>query len=139
MAVDGASRPNTGEDPPSATVEISTDPFGGSAIDRRPGSAPAAPFFTRNTILAFSAVAIASFLAFAPLYAASDHGSGALGLFAATAEGLTAVTGTVAWIGGCLLAIRRGSMLWVLVAVFVPLVGPVMVALFSPPTPPATR
>jgi hypothetical protein len=97
------------------------------------------PFFTRNTILGFSAVAIAAFLAYAPLFAWSDHGGGTLGLFAALAEGLTVVTGAVAWVGGCLLAIRRGSMLWVLIAVFVPLVGPVMVALSSPPAPPAAR
>lgn len=109
----------------------------GIEIDRRPNPPQATPFFTRASTLAFSLVAIAAFVAFTPLFAVSNRGSGTAGAIAALAEGIAVVAGTVAWVGGCLLAIRRGSMLWVLVALFIPLVGPVMVALSTPPTPPS--
>jgi hypothetical protein len=113
-------------------VGTAPSPLGGTAIDRRPGS-PREPFFTRGSTLFFSAVALTSLLVYVPLYGASDRGKGALGMLAALFIAVTTVVAILAWIGGLLLALRRGSLLGLLLVVAFPvLLGPAIVALLTP-------
>ena len=107
-----------------------------TAIDRRPAAPQHQPFFTRRSTLAFSGVAGLSLVGFIVIFGLSDSGSGSLGAMAAVLEGITVVAGAVGWVGGLILALRSGSFLWLLLVVLFPLLGPAMVALWSPSPPP---
>ena len=84
-----------------------------------------------------SAIGAASLLGFVVVFGVSDRGAGPLGAIAAVLEAITVVAGSVGWVGGLILALRSGSFVWLLVVVLLPLLGPAMVALWSPPAPPA--
>jgi hypothetical protein len=93
----------------------------------------AEPFITRRSLLWFSAVATAAFVASSELYDASGKGAGQLGVAAAGTFGVAAVLGMVAWLGGIRMAGRSGSMLWVVVVAMTPVVGSLCYALWGPP------
>jgi hypothetical protein len=98
------------------------------------------PFITRRSLLWFSAVATAAFVAYSELYDASSKGAGHLGMAAAGAFGVAAVLGIIAWLGGIRLAGRSGSLLWLVVVAMTPVVGSLCYALWGPTAaaPPAT-
>jgi hypothetical protein len=104
---------------------------------------PSAPFITRRSLLWFSAVATAAFVAYSQLYDASSRGAGTLGMAAAGAFGVAMVVGAIAWFGGIRLAGRSGSFLWLLVVAVTPVVGSLCYALWGPaalaPPPPGAR
>jgi hypothetical protein len=109
--------------------------------ETRPGPDPGPPFITRRSLLGFSALATAAFIAYGQLYDASDAGGGRLGVAAAGAFGVAMVVGAVAWVGGIRLAGRSGSLLWLCVVAFTPVVGSLAYSLWGPartrpPAPP---
>jgi hypothetical protein len=81
----------------------------------------AAPLITRRSTLAFGVLLFVALVAGSMLYAASGtgsaRGSGALGVAAAGAFGVFAVSGAVVWVSGAVLAARRQSFLWLMVAI----------------------
>ncbi|HEV7680109.1 MAG TPA: hypothetical protein VGQ42_16230 [Candidatus Dormibacteraeota bacterium] len=91
------------------------------------------PFITRRSLLWFSAVATAAFVAYSELYDASSKGAGRMGMVAAGAFGVAAVLGIIAWVGGIRLAGRSGSLLWLVVVAMTPVVGSLCYALWGPP------
>jgi hypothetical protein len=96
------------------------------------------PFITRRSLLWFSAVATAAFLAYGQLYDASGKGGGQLGVVAAAAFGVAMVIGAIAWLGGIRLAGRSGSLLWLMVVAITPVLGSLCYALWGPTAmPPA--
>jgi hypothetical protein len=92
------------------------------------------PFITRHSLLWFSGVATAAFVAYSELYDASSKGAGRLGLAAAGAFGVAAVLGLIAWLGGIRMAGRSGSLLWLVVVAMTPVVGSLCYALWGPTT-----
>jgi hypothetical protein len=112
----------------------------------RPSSRPpAAPLITRRSTLAFGVLLFAALVAGSMLYAASGtgstRGSGALGVGAAVAFGVFAVSGAVVWVSGAVLAARRQSFLWLLVAILFGPFGSLACALLmdTAPAPPPSR
>jgi hypothetical protein len=105
-----------------------------------PASDTGAPFITRRSLLWFSAVATAAFVAYNQLYDASGRGAGKLGMAAAATFAIAMVLGGIAWFGGIRLAGRSGSTLWLLVVAITPVVGTLCYALWgpaaAPPAPP---
>lgn len=99
-----------------------------------------APFITRRSLLWFSAVATAAFIAYSQLFDASSQGKGAMGAVAAVFFAVALVIGSVAWLGGIRLAGRSGSLLWLLVVAITPVVGSLCYAVWgpaaAPPAPP---
>ncbi len=102
----------------------------------RPSTDGAAPFITRRSLLWFSAVATAAFIAFNELFDASKDGSGGMGVAAAALFGVALVIGSVAWLGGIRMAGRSGSMLWLFVVAITPVVGSLCYAVWGPVAPP---
>lgn len=101
-----------------------------------PPSDPGAPFITRRSLLWFSAVATAAFIAYSEFFDASNRGGGAMGVLAAAFFGVALVVGAVAWLGGIRMAGRSGSMLWLVVVAITPVVGSLCYAVWGPPTAP---
>ena len=105
-----------------------------------PPTEPGAPFITRRSLLWFSAVATAAFIAYSQLFDASNQGHGAMGMAAAAFFAVALVIGSVAWLGGIRMAGRSGSMLWLLVVAITPVVGSLCYAVWgpaaAPPAPP---
>jgi hypothetical protein len=96
----------------------------------------AQPFITRRSLLGFSALATAAFVAYGQLYQASNSGAGRLGMAAAGAFGIALVVGVVAWVGGIRMAGRSGSLLWLFVVALTPPFGSLAYSLWGPPMPP---
>lgn len=96
---------------------------------RRPHQRSSTPFVTRRSTLAFSALCVVAGLAFQALAGPASANA----LLVATTGALVLVSGTVAWVEGIVLAVRAGSVLWIVIA-FVPLVplSAVMCAMFCP-------
>jgi len=105
-----------------------------------PTESPAGPpFITRRSLLWFSAVATAAFVAYNELFSASGNGAGGMGVAAAAFFGVALVIGSVAWFGGIRMAGRSGSLLWLFVVAITPVVGSLCYALWGPAAaPPAT-
>ena len=86
-----------------------------------PPRPPAVPLITRRSTLAFGVLLFAALVAGSMLYSASGsgsmRGSGALGVGAAVAFGVFGVSAAVVWVSGAVLAARRQSFLWLMVAV----------------------
>lgn len=99
-----------------------------------PRSAPARPFVTRRSTLAFSALCV---LAGAVLQALGGAGGpGAYGAAVAAVASIALVTGAVAWIAGVVLAVRAGSVLWTVVAALpIPPINSMVCAMFCPAAP----
>jgi hypothetical protein len=99
-----------------------------------------APFITRRSLLWFSAVATAAFVAYNQFFEASGSGSGGMGMAAAAFFGVAVVIGCIAWFGGIRMAGRSGSLLWLMVVAITPVVGSLCYALWGPagsaPPPP---
>jgi hypothetical protein len=110
---------------------------------QKPASDAGAPFITRRSLLWFSAVATAAFVAYSQLFDASDKGSGGMGMAAAAFFGIAVVIGGIAWLGGIRMAGRSGSLLWLMVVAITPVVGSLCYALWgpvaAPPAPPGVR
>jgi hypothetical protein len=104
-------------------------------IPPKPASGP--PFITRRSLLGFSAIATAAFVAYGQLYDASNSGAGRLGMAAAGAFGIALVVGLIAWIGGIRLAGRSGSMLWLFVVALTPPFGSLAYSLWGPAAAPS--
>jgi hypothetical protein len=104
--------------------------------DPRSAGTAAAPFITRRSLLAFSAIATLAFLAYNGLYEASDSGAGRLGMAAAGAFGIALVLGVIAWLGGIRLAGRSGSLLWLFVVALTPPFGSLAYSIWGPATIP---
>ena len=106
--------------------------------DRRAGAPTGqhAPFLTRRSLLGFSALAAAAFVAYGQLYEASNSGAGRLGMAAAGAFGIALVLGIIAWVGGIRMAGRSGSMLWLFVVALTPPFGSLAYSLWGPSGPP---
>ena len=85
-----------------------------------PPRPPADPLITRRSTLVFGVLLFAALVTGSMLYSASGsgsmRGSGALGVGAALAFGVFAVSGAVVWVSGAVLAARRQSFLWLMVA-----------------------
>jgi len=84
---------------------------------RRPPRPPAAPLITRRSTLGFGIAFFASGLSYSLLFPASDRGAGPLGVAAAAALGVAVVTCAVVWVSGAVLAARRQSYVWLVVAI----------------------
>jgi hypothetical protein len=102
---------------------------------------PGAPFITRRSLLWFSAVGTAAFVAYSQLFDASNRGAGGMGMAAAAFFGVAVVIGGIAWFGGIRMAGRSGSLLWLMVVAITPVLGSLCYALWGPattvpPTPP---
>ncbi|HXA29807.1 MAG TPA: hypothetical protein VN193_13795 [Candidatus Angelobacter sp.] len=95
-----------------------------------------APFITRRSLLWYSAVATAAFIAYSQLFDASNNGSGSLGAAAAAFFGVAVVIGSIAWFGGIRMAGRSGSLLWLFVVAITPVVGSLCYALWGPTAAP---
>jgi hypothetical protein len=93
------------------------------------------PFITRRSLLWFSAVATAAFVAYSQLFDASDRGAGGMGMAAAGFFGVAVVVGCIAWFGGIRMAGRSGSLLWLMVVAMTPVVGSLCYALWGPQAP----
>ena len=106
---------------------------------------PADPLITRRSTLAFGVLLFAAFVAGSMLYTASgsggSRGSGALGIGAAIAFGVFAVSAAVVWVSGVALAARRQSFAWLMVALMFGPFGSLACALLmdSGPAPPSPR
>jgi hypothetical protein len=104
-----------------------------------PPTQSGAPFITRRSLLWFSAVATAAFVAYDQFFEASGRGGGPMGAVAAAFFGVALVIGSVAWLGGIRMAGRSGSLLWLLVVAVTPVVGSLCYAVWGPAAaPPAT-
>jgi sulfite exporter TauE/SafE len=97
----------------------------------------AAPLITRRTTLGFGVLFFAAMLVYPFLFTASGRGSGALGAAAALALAVGTVSCLVVWVGGAVLAARRQSFLWLLVALVLPPFGSLACALLMGATPPS--
>jgi hypothetical protein len=107
---------------------------------------PAAPLITRRSTLLSGVVLFAALVAGSMLYTASGsgsaRGSGALGIAAAVAAGVFVVAAVVVWVSGAVLAARRQSFLWLLVAIMFGPFGSLACALLMDgvaPPPPSGR
>jgi hypothetical protein len=114
------------------------DPSGSNQIATRRPARPASqqPFVTRRSTLLFCAVFVVSSVLYQLLISADATGTGALGLVAAGAGAAAFVTGVVAWVAAVVIALRSGSLLWLLVAVLpiVP-INALVCAMFCPAGP----
>ena len=104
---------------------------------QRESTPGATPFITRRSLLWFSAVATAAFVAYSQLFDASDRGSGGMGMAAAAFFGIAVVVGSIAWFGGIRMAGRSGSLLWLMVVAITPVLGSLCYALWGPVAPAA--
>jgi hypothetical protein len=111
-----------------------------------PPSPPTAPLITRRNTLFSGVVLFAALVAGSMLYTASGsgsaRGSGALGIAAAVAAGVFAVSAVVVWVSGAVLAARRQSFLWLMVAIVFGPFGSLACALLmdgAAPSPPSPR
>ena len=96
---------------------------------RSPDGGP--PFFTRASVIAWSAICVATLLAYGAIGETHD----AAGVVAALMIAASVVAFMVAWVGGAVLAMRMGSLLALVVAVLFPPFGSVLVALMLPQQP----
>jgi len=106
-----------------------------------PAGQTAPPFFTRRTVLGWAAVAVIGYAVGDGLGHQVQDASGTVG---AAALAVTLVAFLMAWVGGAVLAIRRGSVGWLMVALLLGPLGSVLVAITTPvtpagPTPPRLR
>jgi hypothetical protein len=100
---------------------------------RRPVRPASQPFITRRSTLLFSGCFVVSSAAYQLLILADSTGTGVVGVAAAIAGATAFVTGIVAWAAAVVIALRSGSMLWLLVAVLpiVP-INALVCAMFCP-------
>jgi len=100
---------------------------------RRPPQPAPKPFVTRQSTLLFCGLFLASAVVCELLIRADPNGNGANGVLAAIAGASALVTGAVAWVNALVIAVRSGSMLWLVVAVLpiVP-INALMCAMFCP-------
>ena len=99
---------------------------------RPPAPEKGPPFITRRSLLTFSAIATAAFIAYGELYDASNSGAGRLGVAAAGTFGIALVLGVIAWVGGIRLAGRSGSLLWLAVVALAPPFGSLAYSIWGP-------
>lgn len=111
-----------------------------------PARPPQDPLITRRSTIAFGVVLFFAFAGGSVLYTASGsgsaRGSGALGVGAAAAFGIFAVSAVVVWVSGAVLAARRQSFAWLLVALLFGPFGSLACALLmdgGAPPPPSRR
>jgi hypothetical protein len=110
-----------------------------------PPRPPAASLITRRSTLFFGVLLFAALVAGSMLYTASGsgnaRGSGPLGVAAAVAGGVFVVSALVVWVSGAVLAARRQSFLWLMVAIMLGPFGSIACALLmdGPAAPPPTR
>jgi hypothetical protein len=103
---------------------------------QRPSRPSSRPFVTRRSILGFSGICVVSGLVFQSTLGSGTSGPSTGDLLSATSGALFLVAGIVAWVEGVVLAMRAGSLIWLVVAVlpFVP-INSVMCAMFCPAAP----
>jgi hypothetical protein len=106
---------------------------------RRPPQPPAPPLITRRTTLAVGAVCLAAAVTSPLLFAASGRGAGAVGAAAALDLAVGMVSCLVVWVSGAVLAMRRHSFLWLVVALMFPPFGSLACALLMDVSPTPTR
>jgi len=106
----------------------------------RPPAAASKPFVTRQSTLLFSGLFLASAVAYQLILGADTSGSGGVGVAAAAVGATAFVTGLVAWLEAVVIALRSGSLLWLLVAVLpiVP-INSLVCAMFCPQSVQGTR
>lgn len=104
------------------------------------------PLITRRSTIAFGVVLLVALAGGSILYSASGsgnaRGSGGLGIAAAIAFGIFAVSALVVWVSGAVLAARRQSFGWLMVALFFGPFGSLACALLmdtGAPPPPSRR
>lgn len=106
---------------------------------QRPRPRQAAPFVTRRSTLAFSGVCVIASLGFQSLAGGSGAGTSASLLLALTGA-VALVFGAIAWFAGVVIAVRAGSLLWMVVAALpVPPLNSVVCAMFCPAAPGEAR
>lgn len=95
---------------------------------------------TRGSILTFSAVCLVGGVGYQVLAGTDASGAGVIGMLVALLAAAAIVCGMVAWLGGVVLALRAGSMMWVVVAAL-PLfpINSMVCAMFCPKSPPDAR
>ena len=88
----------------------------------------------------FSAICLFGGIGFQALLGSDSSGAGTIGLLASVTGAAALVCGGVAWVAGVVLALRAGSMIWLLVAAlpFIP-INSMMTAMFCPAGPPDRR
>jgi hypothetical protein len=99
----------------------------------------AAPLITRRTTVALGLVCLAASVVYPLVFTASGRGAGALGAAAALVFGVGAVSCLAVWVSGAVLAMRRQSIPWLLVALVLPPFGSLACALLMDATPTPTR
>jgi len=95
---------------------------------------------TRGSILSFSAVCLLGGVGYQLLAGSDASGAGPSGMLVALLAAAAIVCGIVAWLGGVVLALRAGSMVWLVVAAL-PLfpINSMVCAMFCPKSPPERR
>ena len=104
------------------------------------------PLITRRSTIVFGVVLLVALATGSILYSASGagnaRGSGPLGVAAAIAFGVFAVSAVVVWVSGAVLAARRQSFGWLMVALLFGPFGSLACALLmdaAAPPPPSRR
>jgi hypothetical protein len=100
---------------------------------RRPPSAASKPFVTRQSTLFFCGLFLLGAVACELFLQADPSGTSGFGVLAAVAGATALVAGGVAWVNALVIAVRSGSVLWLVVAVLpiVP-INALMCAMFCP-------
>lgn len=103
---------------------------------RRPAQPASKPFVTRQSTLIFSGLFLVAAIGYQLLLGTNTDGTGTIGVLASVAGAAAFVTGAVAWVNAVVIALRSGSMLWLVVAVLpiVP-INALVCAMFCPAAP----